>query len=97
MCCSIKEIKRGGKMKHTTKKLFLLALIFCNLSFTVFSNHTDSKLEEAIINNMQEDFWYMTSEKSLSDNELEEAWYRERIPAKYARPNFAVDAWSIIV
>ena len=71
-------------MKHTTKKMFLLALIFCNLSFTVFANRTDSKLEESTINNKPEDFWYMMSEKSISDNELEEAWYKERIPAKYA-------------
>ena len=71
-------------MKHTTKKLFLLALIFCNLSFTIFANRTDSKLEESTINNTPEDFWYMMSEKSISDNELEEAWYKERIPAKYA-------------
>ena len=71
-------------MKHTTKKLFLLALIFCNLSFTIFANRTDSKLEESTINNTPEDFWYMMSEKSISDNELEEVWYKERIPAKYA-------------
>ena len=71
-------------MKHTTKKMFLLALIFCNLSFTVFANRTDSKLEESTINNTPEDFWYIMSEKSISDNELEEAWYKERIPAKYA-------------
>ena len=58
-------------MKHTTKKLFLLALIFCNLSFTIFANRTDSKLEESTINNTSEDFWYMMSEKSISDNELE--------------------------
>lgn len=71
-------------MKHTTKKLFLLALIFCNLSFTIFANRTDSKLEETAIKNIPEDFWYMMSEKSISDNELEEVWYKERIPAKYA-------------
>lgn len=71
-------------MKHTTKKLFLLALIFCNLSFTVFANRTDSKLEETTIKNIPEDFWYMMSEKSISDNELEEAWYKEKIPTKYA-------------
>ena len=46
-------------MKHTTKKLFLLALIFCNLSFTIFANRTDSKLEESTINNTPEDFWCM--------------------------------------
>lgn len=93
-------------MKHTTKKLFLLALIFCNLSFTVFANRTDSKLEEAIINNMSEDFWYMMSEKSLSDNELEEAWYKERIPAKYAdaflyytrtKPEMRMNFYSLMV
>ena len=80
MCCSIKEIKRGGKMKHTTKKLFLLALIFCNLSFTVFANRTDSKLEEA--------------------------WYKERIPAKYAdaflyytrtKPEMRMNFYSLMV
>lgn len=93
-------------MKHATKKLFLLALIFCNLSFTVFANRTDSKLEEAIINNMPEDFWYMISEKSLSDNELEEAWYKERIPAKYAdaflyytrtKPEMRMNFYSLMV
>lgn len=93
-------------MKHTTKKLFLLALIFCNLSFTVFANRTDSKLEEAIIDNTQEDFWYMMSEKSLSDNEVEEAWYRERIPAKYAdaflyytrtKPEMRMNFYSLMV
>lgn len=93
-------------MKHTTKKLFLLALIFCNLSFTVFANRTDSKLEEAIIDNTPEDFWYTMSEKSLSDNELEEAWYRERIPAKYAdaflyytktKPEMRMNFYSLMV
>lgn len=93
-------------MKHTTKKLFLSALIFCNLSFTVFANRTDSKLEEAIINNISEDFWYMMSEKSLSDNELEEAWYKERIPAKYAdaflyytrtKPKMRMNFYSLMV
>ena len=61
-----------------------MALIFCNFSFTVFANCTDSKLEESTINNTPENFWYMMSEKSISDNELEEAWYKEKIPAKYA-------------
>ena len=93
-------------MKHTTKKLFLLALIFCNLSFTVFANRTDSKLEETAIKNMPEDFWYMMSEKSLSDNELEEAWYKERIPAKYAdaflyytrnKPEMRMNFYSLMV
>lgn len=93
-------------MKHTTKKLFLLALIFCNLSFIVFANRTDSKLEKAIINNTSEDFWYMMSEKSLSDNELEEAWYKERIPAKYAdaflyytrtKPEMRMNFYSLMV
>lgn len=93
-------------MKHTTKKLFLLVLIFCNLSFTVFANRTDSKLEEAIIDNTPEDFWYTMSEKSLSDNELEEAWYRERIPAKYAdaflyytktKPEMRMNFYSLMV
>lgn len=106
MCCSVKKIKRGGKMKHTTKKMFLLALIFCNLSFTVFANRTDSKLEETAIKNMPEDFWYMMSEKSLSDNELEEAWYKERIPAKYAdaflyytrnKPEMRMNFYSLMV
>jgi len=67
-------------MKHTTKKLFLLALIFCNLSFTVFANRTDSKLEEA--------------------------WYKERIPAKYAdaflyytrtKPEMRMNFYSLMV
>ena len=93
-------------MKHTTKKMFLLALIFCNLSFTVFANRTDSKLEETAIKNMPEDFWYMMSEKSLSDNELEEAWYKERIPAKYAdaflyytrnKPEMRMNFYSLMV
>lgn len=93
-------------MKHTTKKLFLLALIFCNLSFTVFANRTDSKLEETTIKNMPEDFWYMMSEKSLSDNELEEVWYKERIPAKYAdaflyytrnKPEMRMNFYSLMV
>ena len=93
-------------MKHTTKKLFLLALIFCNLSFTVFANRTDSKLEETTIKNMPEDFWYMMSEKSISDNELEEVWYKERIPAKYAdaflyytrnKPEMRMNFYSLMV
>lgn len=71
-------------MKHTTKKLFLLALIFCNIYFTVFANRTDSKLEETTIKNIPEDFWYMMSEKSISDDELEEGWYKEKIPTKYS-------------
>ena len=105
MCCSVKKIKRGGKMKHTTKKLFLLALIFCNFSFTIFANRTDSKLEEAT-NDTPEDFWYMMSEKSISDNELEEAWYKERIPAKYAdaflyytrnKPEMRMNFYSLMV
>ena len=93
-------------MKHTTKKMFLLALIFCNLSFTVFANCTDSKLEEATTKNIPEDFWYMMSEKSISDNELEEVWYKERIPAKYAdaflyytrnKPEMRMNFYSLMV
>ena len=92
-------------MKHTTKKLFLLALIFCNLSFTVFANRTDSKLEETT-NNTPEDFWYMMSEKSISDNKLEESWYKERIPTKYAdaflyytrnKPEIRMNFYSLMV
>ena len=83
-----------------------MALIFCNLSFTIFANRTDSKLEESTIKNMSEDFWYMMSEKSISDNELEEAWYKERIPAKYAdaflyytrtKPKMRMNFYSLMV
>ena len=93
-------------MKHIMKKLFLLTLLFCNLSFIMFANRADSKLEEITVENMPEDFWHMMSKKSLSDNELEEAWYKERIPAKYAdaflyytrtKPEIRMNFYSLMV
>lgn len=92
-------------MKHI-KKFFLLTLLFCNLSFTLFANRTERKLEETSAIDFSENFWLSISKKSLPERDIEEAWYKERIPAKYAdaflyytknKPEIRMNFYSLMV